>query len=479
MKPSSVRTAIIVWVLLLLSACGTYQKNPPLIEHDKDFGYRFSKLNKDGNSDNLFVIVSFSGGGTRAAAFSFGVLEGLRESDIYWEQQDKNLLEEVDVISSVSGGSFTAAYYGLFRDKIFTEFPDKFLYRPIEDELKGLLFSPTNLLNLAGGSYGRSDLAADFYHKEIFDEANFDTLVAQAKRPFITINATDMTLGSPFSFTQDQFDLICSNLSGLPVARAVASSSAFPGLLTPLTYKNYAGSCNYTQPLWVEVAIKDRKSRGNLRRTTRAENLISYTSTGQTKRDFIHLTDGGVADNIGLRGPLEAMRSANHPWSIQRLLNDNKIDRLVVIVVNAATDPLTERDKTPDVPGLVDTISASANVPLDNYSFDTLELLKATLNEYNAAQKLVEDCKSIAEQNEPTCQLTIRSPHRFEFYAIQVDFDRIANAERRSYFKSLPTNFQLPAETINKLRNAGKEILGSDPEYQRLMNDLARHRQTN
>ncbi|HHF0557989.1 TPA: patatin-like phospholipase family protein [Vibrio antiquarius] len=475
MKPSTVRIAIIVCVLSLLSACGSYQKNPPLTEYDKDYGYRFEKLNKDGNSDNLFVIVSFSGGGTRAAAFSYGVLEGLRASDIHWGQQDKKLLNEVDVISSISGGSFTAAYYGLFRDKIFTEFPEKFLYRPIEDELKGLLYSPTNLLKLAGGSYGRSDLAADFYNKEIFEEASFDTLVTQGKRPLIEINATDMTLGSPFNFTQDQFDLICSNLSDLSVARAVASSSAFPGLLTPLTFKNYAGSCNYTQPSWVESAMKDYDFRTNPRRTTRAENRLSYTATGKARRDYIHLTDGGVADNIGLRVPLEAMRSVNHPWSIQRLLNNDKIDRLVVIVVNAATNPDTERDKTPDVPGLIDTIKTSATVPLDNYSVDTLELLKATVDEYNAAVRLVDACKSIGKKNKPTCQLAIDSPHRVEIYPIQVDFDRITNAERRAYFKNLPTNFQLPRKTIKNLIDAGQEILASDPEYKRLMKDIGRH----
>lgn len=291
----------------------------------------------------------------------------------------------------------------------------------------------------------------------------------------IEINATDMTLGSPFNFTQDQFDLICSNLSDLSVARAVASSSAFPGLLTPLTFKNYAGSCNYTQPSWVESAMKDYDFRTNPRRTTRAENRLSYTATVKARRDYIHLTDGGVADNIGLRVPLEAMRSVNHPWSLQRLLNNDKIDRLVVIVVNAATNPDTERDKTPDVPGLIDTIKTSATVPLDNYSVDTLELLKATVDEYNAAVRLVDACKSIGKKNKPTCQLAIDSPHRVEIYPIQVDFDRITNAERRAYFKNLPTNFQLPRKTIKNLIDAGQEILASDPEYKRLMKDIGRH----
>ena len=49
-----------------------------------------------------------------------------------------------------------------------------------------------------------------------------------------------MTLGARFEFTQDQFDLLCSDLSTVPVARAVAASSAFPILLSPLTLHNYS-----------------------------------------------------------------------------------------------------------------------------------------------------------------------------------------------------------------------------------------------
>jgi NTE family protein len=76
-------------------------------------------------------------------------------------------------------------------------------------------------------------------------------------------------------------------------------------------------------------------------------NRVSYTQEGEARRDFLHLTDAGVADNIWLRGPLGVLTSVDSPWSVLRLANQKKIDRLVVIVVNAATDPMTRRDKTP------------------------------------------------------------------------------------------------------------------------------------
>ena len=70
----------------------------------------------------LLLLLTFSGGGTRAAAFSYGVLETLRDTKVTIHGHEGRLLDKVDWISGVSGGSFTAAYYGLFRDRIFQDF---------------------------------------------------------------------------------------------------------------------------------------------------------------------------------------------------------------------------------------------------------------------------------------------------------------------------------------------------------------------
>ena len=157
------------------------------------------------------------------------------------------------MISSISGGSFPAAFYGLDGMETFDQFPERFFYRPIQSELVKLALMPNNLLKLAGSTFARSDLAADFYDREVFGGGIYAQLIAKRTQPFVTLNATDMTLGSQFSFTQDQFDLLCSDLADVPLARAAASSSAFPGGLTPLTFQNYASSCGYRQPTWVTL----------------------------------------------------------------------------------------------------------------------------------------------------------------------------------------------------------------------------------
>src|SRR5262245_63984032 len=94
----------------LLAGCASFPApNPPLARYAPDAGYRFERLERGDNSDDLFVIVSFSGGGTRAAALAYGVLEALRDTRIEWQGRKVSLLDEVDVISSISGGSFPAA----------------------------------------------------------------------------------------------------------------------------------------------------------------------------------------------------------------------------------------------------------------------------------------------------------------------------------------------------------------------------------
>jgi NTE family protein len=458
---------------MLLSACASFTPaNPPLAKYAPEAGYRFERLEQGDDSDELFVIVTFSGGGTRAAALAYGVLEALRDTTIQWRGRTVPLLDEVDVISSISGGSFPAAYYALRGKQIFDEFPDRFLYRPVQSDLVKLALSPANWLKLAAPAYGRSDLAAEFYHREVFGGATYADVIARNRRPFVVLNATDMTTGTQFPFIQDQFDLMCSDLAGVPLARAAASSSAFPGGLTALTFQNYAGTCGYRQPAWVGLAFEDHGSRVNPRRTARAENRLSLAAEGPAKRPYIHLTDGGVADNIGLRGPLDAIASTNHPWSVLQRMNQKKIDKLVVIVVNAATNPATGRDQSASVPGLIDTLTTAATVPLDNYSFDTVELLSKTMAEFDTDARLVEGCNKLSARKGEQCALNLPAAHKVDLYPIQVAFEYIASPEERTWFKNLPTTFELPRETIDKLRAVGRRLLNEDPQFQNLMKAL-------
>lgn len=464
----------------LLAGCASLPPpNPPLAQHAPRDGYRFLFSEADPPEekakDRLFLILSFSGGGTRAAALAFGVLEALRDTMVDWQGRRIRLLDEVDVISSVSGGSFTAAYYALRAEETFKEFPGRFLYRRVQTELLHSALTPSNWSILAHAAYGRSDVAAEFYDREVFGGAKYADLIAAKRRPFVILNATDMTAGTQFQFVQDQFDLLCSDLAGVPIGRAAASSSAFPGLLTPLTFTNYAGTCGYQPPSWVARAAEDHSRRINPRRTARAlywQSLAAHDPQKGPARPFLHLVDGGVSDNIGLRGPIDAIASTDPSWSVLRRINLQRVEKLVVIAVNAATGPKTGRDAKPDVPGLVDVVTTAATVPLDNYSFDTIEQLQLAARDSDRDARLVADCNRLSAARGEQCALRLPGAAPVAFYPIQVAFEYLAVPEERDWFRALPTSFELPEDTVDRLREVGRRLLREDPEFRRLLGDL-------
>src|SRR5262249_44916623 len=157
--------------------------------------------------DELFVCVALSGGGTRAAAFAYGVLQALADARI-----DHNglgsLLDEIDCLSGISGGAFAAAAYVQMGSKdFFARFKPQFLDQDVQGQLVASAANPVNLVRLLSPYFSRIDLAAELYARLLFGEATYATL-DPTRRPFLLLNATNMANGSGFEFTQDEFDFL-------------------------------------------------------------------------------------------------------------------------------------------------------------------------------------------------------------------------------------------------------------------------------
>ena len=274
--------------------------NAPLPQWNPAYGYRFANLPPSlaYSSDSLFIVVSFSGGGARASALSYGVLRELARTPVVWEGYRKRLVDEINIINALSGGSFTATYYALYHDRIFHDFEDRFLRKDWESELRSRIFRhPSNWFRLLSPYFGRAHIFAELLDEALFNGATFNDLLSSDQRPIIFLHASDMATVSRFEFNQRQFDLICSDLSKLPLSVATASSAALPLLLSPISLKNYAGQCGYEPPLYLTA---EKRTSGGRRRQN---ELRSYLDA--EKRPYIHLLDGGLADNIGMRSVLE------------------------------------------------------------------------------------------------------------------------------------------------------------------------------
>ncbi|MFI5330435.1 MAG: patatin-like phospholipase family protein [Desulfobaccales bacterium] len=459
------RCLIAVLLLVLqIAACARYPLNQPNHSFDKQAGYRFENLQRGPhNTDALFVCLAFSGGGTRAAALAYGVMEELRKTRIRVDGEEKSLLDEVDVISSVSGGSFTAAYYGLFRERLFDDFRTKFLERNIQGALLARLLNPVNLTRVASPWFGRIDLAAELYDSEIFAAATFARL-EQNGRPLVILNATNLGPGRRFDFTQEYFDAIGSDLEAYPVSRAVAASSAFPFLLTPLSLQNYPLAPAYKPPWWYPGAEESKD--WFTRRYDAAKNLDFYKDK---QNAYVHLMDGGLADNIGVRALLDAY---DHGF-IDQKIQQGAIKRLVLIVVNARTEAEDQLSRKASPPWIITVAGKTATIAMDNYSFESIAQLRSELYSRVQTQEDLEAANRRLEQYCPGAP-KFAELKKVDMYVVEINFKAAEFiGENPRYYLDLPTTFSLDKEQISRLIAIGPKLLRASPQYQCLLKVLA------
>jgi NTE family protein len=448
-----------ILICVLLSGCaGGYTGPPPIKSVDPEHGYRFSKTDHGGNTNSLFVVLTFSGGGTRAAALAYGVLEHLAATSIEWEGQSRRLLDEVDVISSVSGGSVTAAYYALHRERIFKEFETRFLKQDAQGTLLRRSLAPWNWPRLASPNFSTTDLLAEYLDETLFSGATFGDIAARNKRPFVTLNATDVTTGARFEFIQEQFDLICSDLDSFPVARAVAASSAFPLFFNTVILPNRAGNCGYQEAAWVDFSLGKRQLSS--RWYFHAKALRSYLNSDA--RPFIFLTDGGVSDNLGLRSPLDTVSMQDGAWNLSRRLGITDVRKVVFIIVSAARVSEISWKHRRGFPSFTLLMKAAADIPVDRYSFETKELLRANLEQWSA---------DIRTHRQPANGS--RESPGIDFYLVDVDFEALQDATEREYLQRLPTRLSLPPTAVDRVRKSARTLLESDTDFSRLLRDIA------
>ena len=275
--------------------------------------------------DTHFVALTLSGGGSRASVFSAAAM---------FEMQRYGLLEHVDLLSCVSGGCLTAAYYALSCDN-----PDdpatcppttngsrryawneQAVYPLLERRLLwrwfGNWFWPDNILKFWFTYFDRTDIMAETLSNNLYDHSvlannQFRFRDLNPTRPNLAINATNVTALSDtefhFAFSPEQFRKIRSDLDRYPIANAVMASASFPGAF------------NY-------VTLRD------------------YSRTDEPR--YVHLTDGGAYDNLGLNAVKIAMESPANAGPRLR----------AVVIVDAYPAPDDALAKKPDARRWLDFI---------------------------------------------------------------------------------------------------------------------------
>ena len=443
--PARRKLMISLLLLFMLSACAHYGTPQNVDIPDPRGADKYSLHDWDtAHRDNdIRFILTFSGGGTRAAALSYGVMQELRDTNIDNEGQSSRLLDEVDYISSVSGGSFTSAYYGLHGDGLFEDFEKDFLKFDLE---KHLIFRALNpFVWFSKG--GRTEAAIKYYQKFLFHDATFADMI-KPDRPMIIINASDLGYGIRFSFIQEYFDLLCSELADYPVADAVTASSAVPVLFNPVVVANY-DTCSGMDLIGTARLHNAEEMYEGQNLPVLISQLETYSE--KDKRKYIHFVDGGITDNLGLRAVSDIMAVTGDPEKIY----DGSIKpprHVVVIMVDAATKSNEDMDISNKEPSAIGVVSAVTNLQLSRYDADSMLLTKTKVDDW--ATKL-----STPEQAVKT-------------HFINVSIQKIKHPELKEFFNNIPTSFALKDEQVDKLIEAGRRLLREDPEFQQLVNDL-------
>lgn len=436
---------------LLLSACTTVgvvdnQRVGP--EFDRHHAYTMNNHRRLRPNGENSIFLAFSGGGTRAAALAYGMLKELRDTKLPANADAQTLLDDVDRISSVSGGSFTSAYYGLFGDRIFEDFEEKFLRKDVQSDLALKVINPLRLFS----STSRTELAVDYYDRYIFEGKTFADM--DPKRPMILINATDLMAEAQFIFFQPQFDFLCSDISSFNVARAVAASSSVPLLFEPILVQNYR-NCGFQAPDWLNNARVRAKRDDNRRLGEVVRSFDKYLEPDGP--DYAALVDGGITDNIGLRTLTRSVSVIpDRKAYFERVNKYDRPKRFIVIAINASTAADTGIGRSLTMPSISATVGALTDVQLHLYNTETNAVVKEGLQRW---------AQEVSTPEQPVIP-----------YFIELDAAGIEDPEIRKAFNATPTSFRLTEEQVDLMIELGGSLLRNHPTYQALLQDLGAQR---
>ncbi len=438
--------------ILYLSACNlaTYQPLQTIEQLNPQSGYRMKEVIKQ--QDSNLILLMFSGGGSRAAALGYGVLEQFKHTPVKSGRQAGNLLENIDLVYGVSGGSLLAAYFALQGADVIPKFENDFLKKNFQSEVINQILSFSNLPRLTSPQFGRGDLLQEQLNLALYRNATFADLAHKRKGPFAVISATDMNIGQKITFTQEFFDGLCLNLNDLEIARAVAASSSVPLIFSPLTLNNNGGNCNYTIP---ELAILEAsESDGGLKSKNIEEvkNILSLYQNSK-ERPFIHLVDGGLTDNLGLSS-LTDIYDVMGQEKIYRKALESGLKRIVVINVNAQNEVTSEIDQSANVPGVTDVVNTIINVPIDRNTQITLRRFREFAEQWNKNMR------------------KIPAPDRVELHFVSLSLKDLPESPLRKEVLNISTSFYLPASDINKLKRAAQILLENSTEYRTMLKSL-------
>jgi len=413
---------------------------------------RLTQVNTVAGDDTLrstIVGLAFSGGGTRAAAFSYGVLKGLDEIEV---AGGGRALDQVRFVSGVSGGSVTAAYFGLKGRAALGDFENRFLYRDAEEALRTRVYSVGNLMRaMDGGVNDRSGLPT-WLEKNLFGKATLKDL-GRPGRPVVWINASDIYAKTPFIFEPVTFAAICSDYESYPLAEAVAASAAVPIVFAPVVVRNWSAKCGFKLPDHLEAQAKSRETSPIVR--SYIKTLQDYREPG--KIDYVKLLDGGLTDNWGLAGFNIQLAAAREPFKPLTREDAIAVETFLFVVVDAGRNVAGDWTKTLEGPNAQELLDAVADTAVDSAVRSSFEVMRLQMKLWE--QRL----KTWRCSLDPAEVAKVRgSSEGWDCNRVSIRLERIAfedlDPAQAAKLGRIPTRFKLEPDQVEMTVEAGRSV---------------------
>jgi NTE family protein len=429
---------------LLVSACAT----TPVAPINTPLGGLRADVQGRAPVGEDLIVLALSGGGARAASFHLGVLQALRDTP---GRDGRPLSEHIALITSVSGGSVLAAYYGLHGDAGLETFDAAYLGR--EWRVRGPS-SPFGIAGaLRGGMNGPQQLRA-WLAENVYGDATMGDMHAG---PRVILNATDLYNSTPFAFTQFFFDGICSDVRQVRVADAVAASMAVPVAFRPVVMESYGARCP-ASPAWVSRALADRSAGENVHQTARA--FLNYRGDTHAAQRYVHLVDGGVADNLGMLS-LQVMR-ADDPPSPLTAAEVIQARRVLFLVVNAEyIRPRTFQQDGTDAIGAYEMMYSPVDVATEVAKRASVDVWRAQLPAYEAALRDWRCAETREGLALTRAEGNVRPRQHCTDISLSMDVITFRDMEPAEYeaLYDTATEVSLPRETVDALTRAGRGVV--------------------
>jgi predicted acylesterase/phospholipase RssA len=433
-RPRCHTTVVYVVALAALSGCASSSKiiNQPLSAAGTLPSSQPAVAEADG--DGWFVGLALSGGGSRSSNFAAACM---------LELQQIGLLQRVDYVSAVSGGALAAAYYCAMPDPQWqaSVVQERLSYPFARDALHRAML-PWNALWLGLSDWDRSDVLVDEFNEHLFKTNGKPLTYADLRkdRPRLLLNATDLETGRRFVFCPRSFAELGSDLGRYPLASAVMASAAVPVLLHPVTLRDYS---------------------------------TAY-------RQYRHLVDGGVADNLGVRSLIEAYEmNEKHAQAQGRPSPYPK--GVILIAIDARIYSSSTLSDAAD-PSLVQTVAAAARSATSNMinriSMSTLtDAVSNFCDDQMTVAQLRQGLKELKERGYAQTRDAKGRPIHIVHLALsrtrQIDnlpFDTFAHA-----VDSIGTDFNIKPRQAHHLYQAAKVLMSE--HYGPILAPLARQMQ--